>query len=159
DPTGVLWHNFLNYDSKKATGYVNLRNQGVTLKNQGTTCYLNVELQLLYSIKYFRKAIYQIPTEGNEPDKSISLAMQRVFYTLQESENSVGTVELTRSFGWDSSYCFMSHDVQEFDSVLLDKMKNTSADGAISKLFAGKMKSYVRCVNKNYESSRIEDYY
>ncbi|CAG8810887.1 32678_t:CDS:2, partial [Racocetra persica] len=29
--------------------------------------YLNAELQLLYSIKYFRKAIYQIPTEDDEP--------------------------------------------------------------------------------------------
>lgn len=34
DPTGVLWHSFQNYDSKKETGMVGLR-------NQGATCYLN----------------------------------------------------------------------------------------------------------------------
>ncbi|CAG8779078.1 16709_t:CDS:10, partial [Racocetra persica] len=74
------------------------------------------------------------------------------------SDTPVGTTALMRSFGWDSSDCFMPHDVQEFDRLLLDnlegKMKNT-----ISKLFVGKMKSYVRCINVNYENSRIEDYY
>jgi ubiquitin carboxyl-terminal hydrolase 7 len=37
--------------------------------------------------------------------------------------------------------------------------QNTQADGAITKLFMGKMKSYVKCVNVDYESSRVEDYY
>ncbi|EAQ85996.1 hypothetical protein CHGG_07249 [Chaetomium globosum CBS 148.51] len=48
DETGVLWHNFNNYDSKKETGYVGL-------KNQGATCYLNSLLQSLYFTNAFRK--------------------------------------------------------------------------------------------------------
>jgi ubiquitin carboxyl-terminal hydrolase 7 len=48
DPTGVLWHNFLNYDSKKETGMVGL-------KNQGATCYLNSLLQSLYFTNAFRE--------------------------------------------------------------------------------------------------------
>lgn len=48
DETGVLWHNFVNYDSKKETGYVGL-------KNQGATCYLNSLLQSLYFTNAFRK--------------------------------------------------------------------------------------------------------
>lgn len=48
DETGVLWHNFTNYDSKKETGYVGL-------KNQGATCYLNSLLQSLYFTNAFRK--------------------------------------------------------------------------------------------------------
>jgi ubiquitin carboxyl-terminal hydrolase 7 len=48
DETGVLWHNFQNYDSKKETGYVGL-------KNQGATCYLNSLLQSLYFTNAFRK--------------------------------------------------------------------------------------------------------
>ncbi|CAJ0765187.1 3246_t:CDS:2, partial [Entrophospora sp. SA101] len=166
DPTGVLWHNFnkyftyflsiiqslvrkyflllwpsiflltssYSYDSKKETGYVGLKNQ-----------------------------VYQIPTEEDEPVKSVSLALQRVFYQLQTSETPVGTTELTKSFGWDSLDSFMQHDVQEFNRVLQDnlegKMKNTKADGAITKLFVGKMKSYIKCVKVDYESSRVEDYY
>jgi ubiquitin carboxyl-terminal hydrolase 7 len=51
DETGVLWHNFNNYDSKKETGYVGL-------KNQGATCYLNSLLQSLYFTNAFRKVSF-----------------------------------------------------------------------------------------------------
>lgn len=51
DETGVLWHNFNNYDSKKETGYVGL-------KNQGATCYLNSLLQSLYFTNAFRKVTW-----------------------------------------------------------------------------------------------------
>ncbi|TEB31291.1 ubiquitin carboxyl-terminal hydrolase 5 [Coprinellus micaceus] len=153
DPTGVLWHNFVNYDSKKETGYVGL-------KNQGATCYMNSLLQSLFCTRYFRKAVYQIPTEHDLPTESVSLALQRVFYHLQTSDQPVGTTELTKSFGWKSLDSFLQHDVQEFNRVLQDKletkMKGTAAEGAIQKLFVGKMKSYIKCVNVDYESSRIE---
>ncbi|KAI9357685.1 ubiquitin carboxyl-terminal hydrolase 5 [Zopfochytrium polystomum] len=156
DPTGVLWHNFVNYDSKKETGFVGL-------KNQGATCYMNSLLQSLYFTNYFRKATFAIPTENDEPTKSIPLALQRVFYQLHHSDLPVGTTELTKSFGWDTVDSFMQHDVQEFNRVLQDnlesKMKGSKAEGAISRLFVGKYKSFIKCINVNYESSRIEDYY
>lgn len=44
---------YTNYDSKKETGYVGL-------KNQGATCYMNSLLQTLYHIPYFRKVLFQI---------------------------------------------------------------------------------------------------
>ncbi|KAG8969651.1 hypothetical protein FRC03_001523 [Tulasnella sp. 419] len=156
DPTGVLWHNFMNYDSKKETGFVGL-------KNQGATCYMNSLLQSLFCTNYFRKAVYQIPTDQDTPADSVALALQRVFYNLQTQNTSVGTTELTRSFGWNSLDSFMQHDVQEFNRVLQEKlevkMKGTAADGAITKLFVGKMKSYIKCVNVPFESSREEDFY
>ncbi|KIM26035.1 hypothetical protein M408DRAFT_330816 [Serendipita vermifera MAFF 305830] len=156
DPTGVLWHNFVNYDSKKETGYVGL-------KNQGATCYMNSLLQSLYCTRYFRKAVYQIPTENDSATESVALALQRVFYGLQTSDQPVGTQELTKSFGWKSLDSFMQHDVQEFNRVLQDKleskMKGTKAEGAINRLFVGKMKSYIRCVNVDFESSRSEEFY
>ncbi|KAI8978533.1 hypothetical protein BDB01DRAFT_799109 [Pilobolus umbonatus] len=156
DTTGILWHNFINYDSKKVTGYVGLQ-------NQGATCYMNSLFQSLYFTNSFRKAVYQIPTEHDEPTKSIALALQRVFFNLQHMNTAVGTTELTKSFGWDSFEAFRQHDVQEFNRVLQDnleiKMKNTPADGAIKNLFVGRMKSYIKCINVNFESSRSEDYY
>ncbi|KAJ3409581.1 hypothetical protein HDV05_004398 [Chytridiales sp. JEL 0842] len=156
DVTGVLWHQFTNYDSKKETGYVGL-------KNQGATCYMNSLLQSLYFTTYFRKATYAIPTENDEPTRSVALALQRVFYHLQHSEAPVGTTELTKSFGWDTLDSFMQHDVQEFNRVLQDnlesKMKGTKAEGAILKLFVGKYKSFIKCINVDYESSRFEDFY
>lgn len=156
DETGILWHNFVNYDSRKETGYVGI-------KNQGATCYMNSLLQSLYCTNKLRKAVYDIPTEHDEPTKSVALALQRCFYNLQYSSAPVGTTELTKSFGWDSLDAFMQHDVQEFNRVLQDnleeKMKGTPADGAISKLFQGKTKSYIKCIHVDFESSRVEDYY
>ena len=50
-PHGVQW------DSKKHTGYVGL-------KNQGATCYMNSLLQALFFTNKLRKAVYMMPT-GN----------------------------------------------------------------------------------------------
>lgn len=70
-----------------------------------------------------------MPTDEDNPDSSVALAMQRVFFELQFSDSPVGTKKLTKSFGWDSIDSFLQHDVQEFCRVLLDnlenKMKNT----------------------------------
>ncbi|TFL07619.1 hypothetical protein BDV98DRAFT_558165 [Pterulicium gracile] len=155
DETGVLWHNFVNYDSKKETGYVGL-------KNQGATCYMNSLLQSLFCTRFFRRAVYQIPTEEEHPSDSVPLSLQRLFYHLQTSDQPVGTTELTRSFGWTSLDSFLQHDVQEFNRVLQDKleskMKGTKAEGAIAKLFVGRMKSYIKCVDVDYESSRSEEF-
>ncbi|KAJ2794368.1 ubiquitin-specific protease ubp15, partial [Coemansia guatemalensis] len=124
---------------------------------------MNSLLQSLYFTSEFRNAVYQIPTENDDPKKSVALALQRVFYNLQVSDETVDTTELTKSFGWDSLESFMQHDVQEFNRVLQDnletKMKGTEADGAVARLFEGKMKSYIRCVDVDYESSRVENYY
>lgn len=154
DTTGVLWHNFINYDSKKATGYVGFR-------NQGATCYLNSLLQSYFFTKYFRKLVYQIPTEGK--NDSVTLALQRAFYQLQVSNFPLDTMELTRSFGWDNAEAFTQHDVQELNRILMDRletrMKGTAVEGELNNLFVGKMKSYIRCINVDYQSVRTEDFW
>uniref|UniRef100_A0A674AL53 Ubiquitin carboxyl-terminal hydrolase 7 n=1 Tax=Salmo trutta TaxID=8032 RepID=A0A674AL53_SALTR len=135
-PHGVAW------DSKKHTGYVGL-------KNQGATCYMNSLLQTLFFTNQLRRAVYMMPTEGDDSSKSVPLALQRVFYELQHSDKPVGTKKLTKSFGWETLDSFMQHDVQELCRVLLDnvenKMKGTCVEGTIPKLFRGKMVSYIQC--------------
>lgn len=156
DPTGVLWHNFMNYDSKKETGYVGF-------KNQGATCYLNSLLQSYFFTKYFRKLVYEIPTDNESPNNSVTLALQKAFYQLQVSNDPLDTLELTRSFGWDSGDAFQQHDVQELNRILMDrlenKMKNTPVEGYLNDLFVGKMKSFIKCINVDYESSRVEEFW
>jgi ubiquitin carboxyl-terminal hydrolase 7 len=156
DPTGVLWHNFEGYDSKKETGMIGI-------KNQGATCYLNSLLQSLYFTNAFRKAVYQIPTESEAVKTNSAWTLQRLFYNLQKHKLAVATSELTASFGWDSRQIFEQQDVQELSRILMEKleerMKGTIAENALPQLFVGKSKTYISCINVDFESSRIEDFW
>ncbi|KAI3914506.1 hypothetical protein MKW92_004445 [Papaver armeniacum] len=146
------------YESRKETGYVGL-------KNQGATCYMNSLLQTLYHIPYFRKAVYHMPTTENDlaSGSSIPLALQTLFYKLEYSKDSVGTKQLTKSFGWNTHQSFMQHDVQELNRVLCekieDKMKGTAVEGTIQKLFEGHHINYIECINVDYKSTRKESFY
>ena len=134
------------------------------LKNQGTTCYMNSLLQSLFHIPAFRRIVYQMPTDGTEDPKTcIPLNLQRLFCQMQMSSEPCSTKCLTKSFGWGDMQTIMQHDIQEFSRVLLDnletKMKGTSMEKSISNLFKGQFRSFIRCKNVNYESSKIEDFY
>lgn len=97
----VKLHDFVApppYRSKAATGMVGLR-------NQGATCYMNSLLQTLYHVNQLRAAVYAMPTESEEGTgrSSLALALQRVFWLLQTSEEAVSTKALTKAFGWEGS--------------------------------------------------------
>ena len=145
-----------NYSSKKETGMVGL-------ENLGATCYLNALLQMLYHLNAFRSAVYEIPNGDENIQNSTTLALQSIFHRLQTDTDQVNTRELTKAFGWNSLDSFMQQDVQEMMRVLLDKleekMKGSTVEDVIKRLFAGKAKSYIRCVNVEFESSREEDFY
>ncbi|OBT71105.1 hypothetical protein VF21_09514 [Pseudogymnoascus sp. 05NY08] len=155
DPTGVLWENFWNYDLKKATGMVGLR-------NQGSTGYLNVVLQALYFITAIRKLVYKIPTrEGATTD--VAWALQRLFYSLQTSDTFVTTQELTKSFGWSPIQAFQQQDVVEMLQILISQLMTRAqwnrVEELLPDLFIGSQRFFTSNVNSDRVSSRSEDLY
>jgi ubiquitin carboxyl-terminal hydrolase 7 len=40
-----------------------------------------------------------------------------------------------------------------------EKMKGTPAEKALPEMFVGKTKTYISCINVDYESSRVEDFW
>eukprot|EP00803_Ostreobium_quekettii_P004318 evm.model.scf_1518.4 EVM.evm.TU.scf_1518.4 scf_1518:22440-34055(-) len=139
-----------SYASRKETGYVGL-------KNQGATCYMNSLLQYLYHLPYFRKAVYHMPTlETDEPERSLPLALQSLFFKLQHSPTSVSTKALTKSFGWGTYDAFMQHDVQEMEAKLCEKleekMKGTKVEKVIQYLFVGHYSSHIDCIDVDFKS-------
>lgn len=48
-----------------------------------------------------------MPTESDDSDKSVPLALQRVFYELQFNDKPVGTKKLTKSFGWELNLIYV----------------------------------------------------
>ena len=57
----------------------------------------------------------------------------------------------------------MQQDVQEFSRVLFDKleekMKGTNVEGVIKELFVGKVQNVIECVNVDFKSKRVEEFY
>lgn len=145
-----------NFDTRKETG-------AVGLKNQGATCYMNSLLQYLYHLPFFRTAVYHMPTmENDEASKSLPLALQSLFYKLQYSKTHVSTKDLTKSFGWGTYDAFMQHDVQELNRVLCEKleekMKGTKVERVITELFEGHTINFIECIHVDYKSSRKESF-
>lgn len=112
---------------------------------------------------YYRQALYEIPTEQDESMSNSAYTLQRLFYQLQTSNTAVSTSELTKSFGWETRHIFEQQDVQELSRKLMErleeKMKGTKAENVLPQMFSGKIKTYISCINVDYESSRIEDFW
>ncbi len=109
------------------------------------------------------QAIYQIPTQDEDSLANSAYTLQRLFYQLQTSNNAGGTNELTKSFGWETRHIFEQQDVQELSRKLMErmeeKMKGTDAENVLPKLFCGKVRTYISCINVEYESRRVEDFW
>jgi ubiquitin carboxyl-terminal hydrolase 47 len=100
--------------------------------------------------------------EENEK-KNIPLQVQRLFLNLQTSEKrSIQTHDLTKSFGWNSEDAFQQHDVQELSRVMFDALekmfKGTQQRNLINELYQGRVKDYVKCLECNTESARVDVY-
>lgn len=107
---------------------------------------MNSLLQSLYFTPYFRKVVFQISTENDNPTESLPLALQKVFYHLMVDEVATGMfflyfsifINLTLiifcnyfidpqeliNFFDRSMDMFSQHDVQEFNRVLQSELES-----------------------------------
>lgn len=134
-----------------------IRWQGI--RNLGATCYMNSYTQVLFHLGVFRRLIFS--ASGNASNQQPTLeAMQRLFYKLAVSKEDADCGSLLPIFGWKRR---RQQDCQEFAKLLLgrleDELGQTPLRRRIKKIFAGKLESYVKCINVNYRSSKKEPFY
>lgn len=53
------------------------------------------------------KAVYHLPTDNDEPERSVPFALQRLFYQLQTQEKAPSTKRLTLSFGYEYRFRYL----------------------------------------------------
>ena len=93
------WSKYSKYDSKTVTGMVGINNQGkrtlpcVRIRRNavltGATCYMNSLLETLFHTNMLRVAVFNMPTETDDPVKGVALAVQvQAFNRAATSHNS-----------------------------------------------------------------------
>eukprot|EP01061_Rhynchopus_euleeides_P036471 TRINITY_DN6147_c0_g4_i1.p1 TRINITY_DN6147_c0_g4~~TRINITY_DN6147_c0_g4_i1.p1 ORF type:complete len:1226 (+),score=433.69 TRINITY_DN6147_c0_g4_i1:192-3869(+) len=177
-----------NADTRAATGYVGL-------KNQGATCYLNSFLQTLFHLPAFRSATYRLPASleksstqqsstpsassrpsntlesssggpvvasGQGAKKGVAFNIAKLFYRMQTQAEPPRTTELTESFGWTRVHTLEQHDIEELARILLEnletKMKGTADEKTIGRLFTGKQGKFIKCRDVDYSSESVDTF-
>lgn len=130
------------------------------LVNQGSTCYLNSVIQVLYHIPLFRKKVFELQCK----DKLVK-AMQGVFCRLSSGEQNISTTDLTSAFGWGVGEIAVQHDVHELLQILLDRLekqeKGPSSEHFIQYMFCGELMYRSQAVDTDvqYVADRLERFY
>lgn len=133
-----------DWDSRKQTGFVGIKNQGIT-------DYLNVLLQMMYTVREIRNAVHHTPREKASADSDddsvnrkaqIGHALQSIFTQLKESPTAVATNQLTDAFQWTKRDCFYCRTVKEFQETLIDwyadRVNSTDKPDPLTRLLEGK---------------------
>lgn len=135
------------------------------IRNQGATCYINSILQTLFHIPAFRRLIFEVNCENIDEnyEKTIIWNLQRLFAQMQTKREPVTTKLLTNSFGWSNDDIFHQQDTHEFLleflSIIEKKLKTTPENNPIANLFQGKLRATIKCINVDFTSSNIEEFF
>lgn len=144
-----------------AGGFIKEKGLPNGIVNLGVTCYMNSYIQTIFHLKKFRYYINQLKTEDSN---DFIFCLQSLFYSLEKGDVEAHTLDLVKAFGWNLEQMFMQQDVQEFSLKLLDAIEERSKRQGVKhivtkELFRGKLESYIKCVNVEFESRKQEDFY
>ena len=118
--TAIANHSFTPPFPKSGTVLVEDVKHAVGLENRGSTCFLNVLLQVLGRRPEFQSELFSI---ADNDDKVIK-ALQTLFHRLLTTKkSSIATTDLTQAFGWDMSHLHTQQDIHELLVLLLDSIK------------------------------------
>uniref|UniRef100_A0A3Q2PVB1 Ubiquitin carboxyl-terminal hydrolase n=1 Tax=Fundulus heteroclitus TaxID=8078 RepID=A0A3Q2PVB1_FUNHE len=117
------------------------------LRNQGSTCYLNSVLQVLFMTEDFREAVGRCPTGR---DDRIDRQLDDLFETLKERTGETNRV--TRKLGIDKVN--EQRDAAEY----LEKILTLTSDEA-SKIFEGLLVNKTVCLGCDHESDEEKSFW
>lgn len=120
----------------------------VGLKNHGSTCYINVLIQSLFHIAFFRREVMALTSAGRRKSEA-ALQLQRIFYELEHSRSPVDTMGLLKAIKVNPS---IQNDTHEFLSefFLHRVFKN------ITDMFSFKVKYLTTCQDVDFTSTSEE---
>jgi ubiquitin carboxyl-terminal hydrolase 7 len=108
---------------------------------------------------YFKKALYNVSLNFYNPDSSLIYNFAKLFYDLDYSDNrSVSTQRFIDSFEWVKINEYNQQDVGEFNSKFEEELDKTDIRIAFKYLFKGSIRSTIKCIDENYESSRCDEF-
>lgn len=93
--------------------------------NQGATCYINVVIQVLFSIPEFVRILYR--QKCQDPD-SLVASLQRLFAWLQLNSNPASTCHLTQALDTCKFNVTGPQDAMEFYMSLLERIISMTGD-------------------------------
>jgi ubiquitin carboxyl-terminal hydrolase 48 len=134
----------------------------VGLRNLGNTCYLNAQLQCLYALESFRRAIYSYPEPPFSSQSSqVLLALQALFASMEGGKQSVcDPSPLLQLLQLDTSE---QQDPSEFNSLFMHLLQkclretdNAELAAHISRLFRIDFEVVTTCQSCGRTSSRSD---